>query len=470
LFESASFDASHVRRSSIRHGVRTESSARFEKTLDPNQITDAIMRFSALCEQCKIKTKITGDIVCVGEPAAEKTIGVTHSFLERRSGVKFEKNDVIEPLTRLGFTVVDSPEALGEKDDTLYTIKIPSFRATKDIGIKEDILEEVVRFFGFDNIALQLPLRAKTPCDMTSLFRCRKIAEFLVYAVRMSEQKNYLYYDEEFLKGVGLEVILELDNCISLKNPVSENNYRIVSSLLPNLFKNIKENCVAENSLRFFEFGRVCCKLKKDIEEKKMLTGIIFEKRKEVDFYECKSYIDSILKICDIDDGVVWKKLEEREKSCPWATLYQSVELFLNDVKIGVAGKADKMFLSKLDGLPESDAFFFDLDIDKLLAHRKGSVVYTPISKFPGITFDLCFMIPVSATVASLESILLDSDDLIERVQLIDFFDKEEWVDSRSVAFRIWASDPEKTLLKEEIESIRQNACKAAEKEGAQLR
>lgn len=470
FFESAHFVSPYIRRTSMRYGVRTDSSARFEKTLDPNQITLAIRRFVVLCEKVGIKTTISSDIICVGKPFEEKTIGVSHLFLEKRAGVTFEKNDIVEPLTRLGFIVSVSDELIGEVHDMLYTITIPSYRGAKDVQIKEDILEEVVRCFGFNKIALQVLALKKVPCDLTPIMRRRKMKNFLVSNAKMTEQQNYIYYDEDFLSDVGLKPAQGSDplgDCLSLKNPVSINNSRIASSLLPNLFKNVKENCVNENRLRFFELGRSFRLVDDSALEEKNLAGIFFEKRNQVDFYECKQYIVDLLKLCDIG-GVVWKKIETAPD--PWTMPYQSAELFFNEIKIGVAGKIDKAFLSKLDALPESDAFYFVLNADRLFEHQKETISYSPISKFQDVTFDLCFMVPLTLTVEQLEATLFDCDDLIKKVELVDFFGKKEWLEQRSVAFRLWLSHPDKTLEKEEIDSVRENALLVAKKLGATLR
>lgn len=463
LFESAHFDSSCIRRTSLRHGIRTDSSSRFEKKLDPNQITDAVQRFVMLIKKLGIKHEINGNMICIGEPFKEKTIGVLHSFLEKRSGVKLKKDEVIESLTRLGFTVSCSPEKM--EKDLLYTILIPSFRGAKDIEIKEDILEEVIRYFGFDNIALTLPAIKKMPHDSTPMFRMRKIKEFLVNSAKMTEQKNYFYYDEEFLKSVGLD----FENCLQIKNPVSENNVRLASSLLPNLFKNIMQNCPNENSLSFFEEGRICRIANESVIEEKNLAGIFFEKRKDVNFYFGKQVVTDFLKICGMEE-VEWRRIDERYKSSPWIMPNQSAEIFFNQVKVGVAGKIDNAFLDKIGGLPESSAFFFDINLELLLSRMPEDKIYSPISKFQESTFDLCFMIPLSLTVSSLEGLLLDSNDFIKRVELIDFFENESWADKRSVAFRIWVDHPEKTLLKEEIEDVRNNALKVAKDMGASLR
>jgi len=468
FLESAAFQAVGIRRTAFRHGIRTDASTRFEKTLDPNQITDAILRFVELTKQFGIKINISEDVIVVGEPFKEKTIGVTHSFLEGRSGVELEKKNVLEPLTRLGFTVLDSQETIGEKEDVLYTITIPSFRGAKDVEIKEDILEEVIRCFGFNKIGLELPKITKRPGDLTQLFKERDLKKFLVRSAGMTEQRNYIYNDEAFLAELGLK----FDHLVSIKNPVSENNVDLVPSLIPNLCRNVKHNCVNVTGLRFFEFGRVFSLMKDEVIEEKRASAIFFEKRGNLDFYDCKETLLKFFSVAGFQDPkkIVWKKIEEKRKNSPWVMPYQSAELFYENSFLGIAGKVEKTFLSKLGDLEHADAFFFELSLDKLMLHERDAIAYTPVSKFQEVTFDLSFAIPIRLKVDNLESALFDSDDLITKTTLIDFFDKKEWVYKRSVAFRLWVNHPDKTLLKSEIELVRDNAIKSVEKLGGELR
>jgi len=459
FFESAHFDPVSVRRTAFRHGIRTESSARFEKMLDPNQVIDAVLRFIKLCEQIKLECTITGDILALGKPFEEKTLGVLHSYLESRSGVKLTTGEVVDPLTRLGFTI---SHALQEGGDVLYTIVIPSFRGAKDVTEQADILEEVMRYFGFNRIGQSLPSINKAPGDITSLLRLRKIKHYLVYAASMTEQMNYLYYDEPFLQEVGITC----DDALSIANPVSQDHVRLATSLLPNLFKNIKQNCKNENSLRFFECGRICWSSGSKVRERRSLAGIFFHKREKQDFYEYKLYVQEVLAIAGIEN-VEWRKRTQKDA---WAMPYRSADLYHENKKIGSAGKVVRPFLVKLDALPESDAFFFELDGDVLRDFQKKEIVYTPISKFQGVTFDLSLMIPTTLTVATLEKALKKSSQLIMRVGLIDFYDKQEWEDQRSVALRLWIGDARKTLEKADIQAVRAMVISLVEELGAQVR
>ena len=464
FFESAHFDATPIRRTAIRHKVRTDSAIRFEKTLDPNQITDAILRFLFLAKKINLKIKPAKDIVCVGKPFEEKTIGILHSFLEKRSGTKLQQNEIIESLTKLGFKISHKIEHIDSSQDILYSITIPSYRGAKDVTIKEDVLEEIVRYYGFQKINLELPAIKQEPSDLKPLLKLRKIKSFLAYAAQMTEQHNYIFYDENFLSKIDLN----FTNCVEITNPVSENNKLLVTSLIPNLFKNITKN-IQENRLRFFECGKTWKLENKKIFEKYSLAGLFFEKKEKIDFYKYKQYLLDLLNVCKITN-TTWKKIDNHLQKSPWVMPYQSAEIFHDNSKIGIAGKVDLAFLNKLGMLPESDCFFFELDRERLTHYHIEQTPYCPISKYQGTTFDLCFTVPLTLTTNTLEKSLLDSDDFIEKIELIDFFEKEDWTDKRSVAFRLWVSNPEKTLTKSEIDKTRENAIQAAKNLDAYLR
>jgi|SaaInlLV_10m_DNA_2_1039722.scaffolds.fasta_scaffold06049_3 phenylalanyl-tRNA synthetase beta chain len=473
FFESASFAAAPVRRTSLRYKFRTEASSRFEKTLDPNQITDAIRRFLKLAEQTNVKIAYDGEIAVVGKPFEEKTIPVTHAFLEKQSGVKLEEAQVVEPLRNIGFAVEVKPfeetlrQAQGERapknKEIVYNVTIPSFRGAKDVSIKEDILEEVTRFYGYKDIPLELPLLHKEPSDLTHLFRKRKIKNFFAFSANMNEQQNYAFYDEQFLKELGLK----LDNCVELQNPVSENNTRMVSSLMPNLFSNLKENYLHDDSLRFFEINKKWIMKDEKVVEKGSIAGIFFERRKPVSFYDCKQYILDALALCGIKN-TTWEKCDTA--SMPWMMPHQTAKIMLDDAQLGFVGKVDKTFLSKLGALPESDAFFFELCADFLLNYKPEVSKFKQLCKYQETTFDLSFSIPLTLQADKIKNALHNVDEFVTNVSLIDFFEKEDWGDKRSLAFRVWLSDSEKTLEKEEIDKVMQKAIKVVEKLGAELR
>ncbi len=469
FFEAANFDPTYIRHTSLRYKTRTESSMRFEKTLDRNQNVEGILRFLYLLKQFKVEFNSADEILSVGVPSKAVTLDISYDFFKRRSGVNLSDNEIIVSLTRLGFKVQkETVEQVGEKQPKIiYSIGVPTFRSSKDIEIKEDVLEEVIRFYGFDKIELTLPKLTKQPENLDTIFRIRKIKHFFVNAAKMTEQQNYIFFNEPFLKLIGFQ---PNDVAATVINPVSSDQTRLITSLLPGLFKNVKDNFANQDSLRFFEFARIWKLSGSDtIVEHKSLAGLFFEKRKTVDFYDCKSYITDLLGLIGINfKKAEWKKIEKSSDS--WCMPYQTAEIFWQSKKIGIIGKIDSLFLSKLDVLPESDAFFFELDGDFLIGHESDLKKFIPLAKYQETFFDLSLFVPLTLATGSLEKELMSIDKLITKVDLIDFFEKEDWLDKRSLTFRLTVSSPDKTLEKSEIDNVWNKAITAAKKTGATLR
>lgn len=456
FLEAASFDPTTIRRSALRHKTRTESSARFEKTLDPNQVTSAILRFIKLAKETHINLEINDEIVVMGESFEEKIITLSQKFIEERAGFTIPQNEISSWLRKIGFGV----EVIAGE----YKITVPSFRGTKDVDIKEDILEEIFRFYGFNNIKPILPEFAKAPADLSQALIKRKIKEYLAYAAGMNEVNNYAIYDEQFLKLIEFD---PLESAPIIKNPISENNIRLVTSLIPHLLKNVQENITTSTRLSFFELARRWdIENSGEIKEIRTLSGIFFNKHGKIDFYECKEYLNQMLRLIGLN--VNWKK-EESDLSI-WMNKHQTAML-INDKKIlGVAGKIDSSILLKIDALPESEAFVFELDFDLIMMLPKIKLMFNKIPKFQDSSFDLSFIIPLHITVEKLQIHLCAIDPLITKIFLIDYFEKPEWTDKKALAFRFILNNPQKTLDKDEIETVRLSAISKAQELGATLR
>ncbi len=461
FFESATFDAGTVRRSALRHKTRTDSSARFEKTLDPNQTIQATQRFLKLLDDCEIKAECATEIISVGKPTSENVIELSHDFLEKRSGIRLKESDVTKPLTKLGFSVSvkKTPASI------LYDIKIPTYRGSKDIKIKEDILEEVVRCYGLNKIPLELPVFIRKPYDIKPQTRLRRIKDYLSGSAKMSEQQNYIFFDEDFLAEINLNEA----NTVKVVNPVSQNNFRLTSSLVPGILKNIKNNNVHNDRLAFFEFARIWKMENNKAIENKSLAGIFFEKFGATDFYKCKQHIIDLFITLDIDvNKLEWQKIDKPEKD--WYREYQTASIIYNGKKVGILGNADPIFLSKLKIHEQNSAFIFEIDGDWLLNPETKIKRYSAFSRFQETYFDLSILVPLTLTTKFVEDKLAKISPLIKKVELIDFFEKSEWTDARSQTFRIWLEHFERTLEKEDIDNAMQQAIKTIESFGAKLR
>ncbi|KKP24349.1 MAG: Phenylalanine-tRNA ligase beta subunit [candidate division TM6 bacterium GW2011_GWF2_28_16] len=477
FLESANFEPEVMRKTALKYNVRTDACARFEKTLDKNQTSQAILRFLNLLKLYKVEFNAAQEIISVGAQAKNLNIKISHDFLEKRLGIELQDYEVTLPLTRLGFNVqIEKQEnsnvllddaAISKKNNKIYSITVPTFRSSKDISIKEDILEEVIRFYGFDKIALEMPKIEKRPYKLNNIFRLRKFKNYLVEAAKMTEQQNYVFFYEPFLQSINCKI----ENVAAkLLNPVSDDQYRLVNSLLPNLFKNIKDNFAHQDSLRFFEFGRIWkVGVRDEIVEKRYLSGIFFEKKIPVDFYFCKSYITGLLELINLNFKEL--KLESvKEPESIWAMPYMTANIYFETKKIGKIGKVDPVFLAKLDVLPESDAFFFELDADFLFNHESKIKKFTEISKYQDSFVDLSLVVPINIKTIDIEDILKKVSNLVYDVNLIDSFERQDWADKKALTFRLSLKDLEHTIEKTQIDKVWQDAIKILEKHDIKLR
>ncbi len=456
FLESACFDPVTVRWTTLRYKTRTEASTRFEKSLDPNQNVAGIMRFLKLLDDADIAYTTRGAITSVGAPAQPGHIKVTLNFINKRLGTMIKAERVVHILQALMFTVEQQAIA----DDTLFTITVPTFRSTKDVCIKEDIVEEVGRFVGYDTIQPILPSLASRPADLHAPFRLRHIKQLLSFGLSMREIQNYSFYDESFLHTIEWEPA----RTVAVTDPVSENFKRLVTSLVPHLLQAIEENVAQYKQLRFFEWARVWQKEKDDMTERKMLAGIIFNQTQQVDFYEAKALLAQLFEL--LDSTIEWKQVAQ--VPFPWFVPFQTASLVHEGIDRGIAGIVDPLFLKRI--CPGGSAFIFELDGDFLLQFKSASKKFKPLPKYPAVNRDISMLIPLPLTVDRLQRLIKRVDGRIVMVELIDFFEKAGWKDRRSVTFRLVIRDEHKTLTKEEVDLLWSNVAAVMKKEGATIR
>lgn len=455
LIESANFDATTIRKTSTTAKKRTEASARFEKSLDPDQNVLAIERFIKILSENNINT-LAQTIQSLGIKIDPKTIEISHDFIEKKLGTKIDEAFILETLEKLEFIVKKI-----DLGTIIYEITIPSFRATKDITIPEDIVEEIGRFFGYGNIEFVLPCKQIKPFDLSATRSLRKIKQYLAFGSHMHEVQNYPFFDENFIK----EIDWQQTQSTKVANPVSENWVRLVDSLIPHLLKNIQQNLLQPQKLRFFEINNIWDTISatKTIEQKS-LAGIFFDKKNQIDFYECKAYLNDLFLSLGFED-IKWKKNENNKKN--WYSLYQTAELFYENTKIGTAGMISKSLLNKIS---EGDAFIFEIDANFLLEEKPKALRFKAISKYPSVWLDISLLVPLHITADQVTELIENSDAKIYKVELVDHFENPQWDNKKSLTLRYYLVDENKTLSKEEIDEVINKVSEKIKVIGAQIR
>jgi len=456
FLESACFDPVTVRWATLRHKIRTEASSRFEKSLDPNQNVDAIMRFLKLLDDAHITYTALGPIMSVGIRAQPVHIEIALHFINNRLGTSVEVDTVVHILEALAFTV----ECHATPDETIFDITVPTFRSSKDVRIKEDIVEEVGRFIGYDTIQPVLPSLELRPSDLHATFRLRNIKQLLSFGLSMREVQNYSFYDESFLRTIAWEP----SQAVFVTDPASENFKRLVTSLVPHLLQSIEENVAHYKQLRFFEWARVWQKDRDDMTERKILAGVIFDQTGQVDFYDAKALLGRLFEL--LDCTVEWKQVTK--VSFPWFVPFQTASLMYEGTSIGIAGVVDSLFLQRI--CPDGSAFIFELDGNFLLQFKPEHKQFKQIPKYPAVNRDMSIFIPLPLTVGTLQRLIKAVDNRIVTVELIDFFERAGWEHRRSVTFRLLIRDMHKTLTKEEVDLLWDKVAVLVKSQGATIR
>lgn len=458
VIDAAHYDATSLRTTASYYKLRTESSTRFEKSLDPMQTTTALQRFLHILDKNSIAYTAQGPLVYRGHDRQPLHVTLSHDMLEKKLGVSIAQEFVLTTLNALGFGVQYDAKKLE------YTVTVPTFRA-KDVTIPEDIIEEVGRFFGYDALPHELPRLPLKPAYSDSIEKIYMIKQFLASTAHARELRNYALYDEEFLRIMNWKS----DKGLMLKNPLSENMIRLVTSLIPNLFKAILNNVAELNQCNFFEWNKIwpqgdfLTTMYGQMVEVTSCSGIFFDEKNLVNFYEKKDLLMRLFNLLKLD--VEWVKADHDFP--PWYHPYKTAFLKHDDTILGIAGSVNPGFISPF---LHGDAFLFELNGDALLALPSKEIKFTPLPKYQDTWRDISMLAPASVTVQSVIDAIKKVSASIFSVELLDFFQREEWVDKRSLTVRFFARDSDKTLTSDEINTLYTHVVQALEPMGVEIR
>ncbi len=449
LIEAAIFDATTIRRSSTHHKIRTEASARYEKTLDPNQNLAAIERLVYLQQQVQPDLKIAGSIISLGEPAEPKQIILPMKFINDRLGFELPEQFVLKTLHQLGCA------ARVQTDH--YLVTVPTYRSTKDITLPIDLVEELGRLWGYDRIKSILPSKIMQPGDVSRTMRIRQIKQGLAIS-GMREALNYAFYDQAFLAQIKWEPA----QAVTIKNPVSDNWRQLVTSLIPHLSKNIQTNSCDQTALSFFEWGRSWSVQSNLPVENRVLAGVWYHPS-QLDFYACKSILDNFL--ASLKVPLQWCKASE---DLPvWFSAHQTANLVLNGQVVGQAGMLSDVWMGEI---APGQAFGFELNGDQLLNYQVVEPCYQVLARYQATALDISVLVPLAMTVADLISCIKAADSKIYQVDLIDSFQKSDWVNQKSLTFRYHFVDRQSTMTSSEIASVQNQVEQAVQQVGGSVR
>lgn len=451
--ESATFNAVSVRKSTVRLGHRTDASMRYEKCLDPEMTVPAIARF------VKLMTDVDSGAVVVSSLTDEYAyhyntvkLSFDKNYVDRYTGIDIDNDTILSTLSSLGFTA--------ELEKDMFTVTVPSWRATKDVTIKADIIEEITRIYGYDNFAVHTanaPLYPVRP-DVEKTDE-DEIKDILVKRFSLHELHSYVwqYYDE--YKALGIEV----EGNIKLVNATNPNIETLRNSIIPTQLCQVNSNTAYSADFGVFEIGRVISGMKEDnlCDERKMLAITLFSKTKSVE----KLYFELRDMLAVVTDDIKHKPLSY--KAVDAVHSYEHPRnlnaVFCDDVELGKIGIVHPVVSKKID--KKASIVFAEIDVSKFAALVNESITYAEPSKYPEIEIDLSFISdkyePIAQAIEATES------PLIKKVEVVDVYREEN---AKSITTRITFSHPEKTLTREEVMEIADGIIADLDKKGIALK
>ncbi len=436
LLESANFDAVSVRKSSTRLGLRTDASMRYEKTLDPELTTTAIEHFMQLLTEIDPGVEIISAMTDVYVRHYDKIdLSFDKKYVDRYTGIDISNEQILNTLNALGFNASLSGET--------FTVHVPSWRATKDVTIKADIIEEITRIYGYDNFKITSTKSALAPVLRTVNSNDDRFAkDLLVQRYGLHEVHSYIWCDAKKYK----ELNIEIEDNVRVINAMTPDHVVLRRSMVPTMISYVNENKSYANEFGIFEIARVVEGLREDglCNERKHLGVALYSRtRSEKDVYlglrDLMASIATELKHRPFEFRIA-------EAKHNWQHPRNTAEIWLDNVCLGFITVIHPAVQSKID--KKAVVVAAELDMDAFSALPASVIRYDEPSKFPGIDIDLSLVVSDTQTYSALAAAWADVTPLLKKVALIDSYTGAV----KSITLRFTFSSMEKTLLKTEVQ------------------
>jgi len=457
ILESANFDAATIRKTAAKLNMRTEASARYEKTLDSEYVPQALERFVYLLTKYDEKAKVSSGVTDVIKvPQKEVVINISKQYIDKYIGQVLPMEKVLEILKSLKFEVSVNGEEL--------TIKVPTFRASKDISIKADIVEEISRVYGFDNITPQpTDVELKVLDVNTDRDTEHKVKEILAYEAGLSEVHSYIWYDNKFNKEVGIGEL----NGIKLLSPSAPELSNIREWMAPTQIKFAEENRKNFDDFGLFEIGSVATFDKDVVEHKQLGVLIASKKTSENDlFYRLKGIINKVFEVT--------KNIEleyvQNDVTLSWIHPVKSAKIKYNGEELGYIAVLHPKVKGNID--KKLNVAIAEINMFKVYEIKAQIHKFTEPSKYPEINYDLSLLVANEVKYATMmEDIKGFESPIMLGVKLIDIYCGKglpEGKRSITLNFRWGANDH--TLTSEEVDAGKAELIKYLNSKGYESR
>ncbi|WP_033543612.1 phenylalanine--tRNA ligase subunit beta [Planococcus sp. CAU13] len=459
VIESAYFNSASIRSTSKEHGLRSDASSRYEKGVDPNRVIPAAERAAQLLAELAGGEVLKGSVIFDELKREEKVVTVSPDFINSRLGMKIRFEDMLDILNRLQFKT----EAMNNQ----LMISVPTRR--QDIQIEEDIVEEIARLYGYDEIPSTLPEAATTPGGLSPYQLKRRVVRHYLEGAGLLQATTYSLTSEKSATHLALKPT----DLTRLLMPMSEERSTLRQSLLPHLLESVSYNTARRtDSVALYETGSVFLKGQDELlnEEEHLaiaMTGLWLDnswqdEKKAVDFFVMKGIVEGLAAKLGVE---LEFERGEMDGLHPGRTAF----LTLEGRRIGVIGQLHPTEQKNRD---LKTTIVLELSLAELFAEPTEELVYTQVPRYPSITRDVALVLSKIVEAGTVEKLIRSAGGkLLKDVRVFDLYEGDNLeAGKKSVAFSLTYFDPEKTLTDEEVTAVHENVVQTLVESGAELR
>jgi phenylalanyl-tRNA synthetase beta chain len=479
LLESANFNLKSVRRTARELKLRTDASARFERGLDPNLARVAAARATRLLLDVSPGATVTAVADIYPHPLQPRPLSVPFRELERLLGVRYEPSQVVDVLSRLGF----SPEIEGEPDTATVHVVVPTWRS--DVTLAADIVEEVARIIGYETLPETLPYGQTAPVRRDPVYAFQRTVRSVLAGAGAWETVSYVAIGEDDLHRLapdaesspGLHPVA-LPDLLRLRNPLHADKDILRPTLLPSLLTLAAENLKHERGVRLFETARAYLPSPDELPHEAILLGIVLAGERDslsrftsgpegaLDYFDLKGMIETLLSRL----GVAGAEVQPVEH----APLHpgRAAGLFHGGRRLGMLGEL-RPDRAEAFGIEAPRVAVAEIDLDALRAIASPAPAGVTVPRFLPVEQDFAIVVSEETPSADVENALLaGAGPLASAVALFDIYRGPQIGDGRkSLAYRVTFTAPDRALTDAELGKVRDRIARSLrQRVGGELR
>ena len=440
VFECATFDGTNIRLSSKRLGLRTDSSGKFEKGLDPNNAYDAMMRACSLVEELGAGEVVGGCVDVYPVKVVESRVRFEPDRINKLLGTNISKEDMLEIFNRIEL----------KYDKETDEIVAPTFR--QDIHFMADLAEEVARFFGYDKIPTTLPKSSATIGGINLKLEIEEIAREVAKFLGFSEAMNYSFESDKLFDKLNLSNDSHYRNAIEISNPLGEDFRMMRTQAVNGILNSLSTNYNRRNKdVHLFELANIYIPKElplKELPDERMQFVLGFYGKE--DFFDMKGVVEEFLTTIGIDAKLHY------DPSCKEEFLHpgRKADIILDGVRLGYLGEVHPSVCENYK-LGER-TYIAVLDLPNIIPFVNFDIKYTGIAKYPATSRDIALVVPKNILVGEIEDVIeQNGGSNLESFKLFDIYEGDQIDEGfKSVAYSLTFRNKERTLLDTEVNEV----------------